>query len=519
MKRFLRYGLALSAALLILPTFPAQGGYGRMKKEFESYRPSGLYDAAITDRETGRDTPPLASDDFDRQMEDLRQTRVQWQEKIPVLNEGDTFFIPDPERLNNLRAIAGDTGKTAALLENDLDLKDLEILVLLRSPAVRAGQENLKAALESISQVENLEEILRRYTAFSEALMNGVGPMKGKTPAATSFPFPGVSALKGRIAVQEVIMASEQLEITRRTVLTSARSAYWNLVFNDKAVAIHTDMVALLRHLETVARARYETGQAGFQDLVQVRIKRETIEEERITLLEKELTLEALLRQFLELPAEVRIGKPLAPENPDYSTPALQDLYQTALASRQELRKTRAMINRMEMMIELGETMVLPPFTLNLSRFEDEAVLQTGTLAKKETFPVTVSASMGAGLPVRPWFGANDAYLNRTRHSTEALRNELRKMEAETLYKVRQAWFTLDKAGREEELFSQSIVNLSQAALDVVTSGYESGKVPFADVIASYTSWLTALLSRERSRSDLAIAYSELEEAVGGTLR
>jgi outer membrane protein TolC len=37
----------------------------------------------------------------------------------------------------------------------------------------------------------------------------------------------------------------------------------------------------------------------------------------------------------------------------------------------------------------------------------------------------------------------------------------------------------------------------------------------FADVIASYTSWLQARLTLERKRSDLGVARAELEAAVG----
>jgi len=60
------------------------------------------------------------------------------------------------------------------------------------------------------------------------------------------------------------------------------------------------------------------------------------------------------------------------------------------------------------------------------------------------------------------------------------------------------------------------VVNLSQAALEVSTRAYETGKIAFADVIESYIGWLNARLSLERERSNLGIAHAELEEAVGG---
>ena len=116
-----------------------------------------------------------------------------------------------------------------------------------------------------------------------------------------------------------------------------------------------------------------------------------------------------------------------------------------------------------------------------------------------------------------PWYGTNDAYLRETRQKLAALREELKKTEDETIFKVREAWFRLDRAKRQEALYAQRVVNLSQAALEVSTRAYETGNIAFADVIESYIGWLNARLSLERERSNLGIARSELEEAVGGS--
>ena len=128
---------------------------------------------------------------------------------------------------------------------------------------------------------------------------------------------------------------------------------------------------------------------------------------------------------------------------------------------------------------------------------------------------MTTTASTGAGLPKKPWYGSNDAYLGETRQKLAALREDLEGARAETLFRVREAWFRLDLANREEALYDKRVVNLSQAALEVSTRGYETGNVTFADVIASYSNWLKDNLALERRKSDLGISRAELEEAVG----
>ncbi|MBE0617774.1 MAG: TolC family protein, partial [Proteobacteria bacterium] len=289
-----------------------------------------------------------------------------------------------------------------------------------------------------------------------------------------------------------------------------------NLLFVGSARAITGEMLSLLRRLESVATARYETGKTSFQDVIKVRIQRETLEEDLTTLAERQRTLEAKLREILSLPPETPLGAPAARE-PERSVPELDPLYAAAGERRQELRRMRAMVGKMERMIEMAETMIQPGYSLNLSLYADEAVSQVGTFRAREPFAVETTASSGAGLPKMPWYGTSDAYVRETRQKLLALRQELRRAEDATSFGVREAWSGLDLAAREERLYAGSVVDLSQAALEVSTRGYETGRVMFADVIASYTNWLRAKLALERRRADLGVARAELEEAVGSS--
>ena len=83
---------------------------------------------------------------------------------------------------------------------------------------------------------------------------------------------------------------------------------------------------------------------------------------------------------------------------------------------------------------------------------------------------------------------------------------------------VRNKWFALDRARREKRLYQDTVVELSEAALEVSTSGYESDKVAFADVIASYTLWLETNLALAEKRSAYGTSLAELEQAVGKSL-
>jgi outer membrane protein TolC len=186
-----------------------------------------------------------------------------------------------------------------------------------------------------------------------------------------------------------------------------------------------------------------------------------------------------------------------------------------ALAKKQELRQMKAMIGKMERMIEMAETMVYPPYSLGFSFFQNKAISQVGSRKMEDPFLTKSTASLGVGLPKMPWYGTNDAYLRETKQKLAALRADLKKMEAETIFMVREAWFRLDQAKREEALYNQRVVGLSQAALEVATRGYQTGMVGFAELIMAYTGWLNDKLAVERRISDLGVALAQLEEALG----
>jgi outer membrane protein TolC len=487
-----------------------------MKQQIDTYSPpSDLQDLA---RPSPARDKPMAAPGLAAEIKKIEDIKAQWLKSLSGADKWPVFLRPDERLLRFLQPAGFDDHAAGNALKSGFSLATLDTLALLRSPRIKAAEKRLRATIEAFSQVQNLDVILQRYTAFTEGVMPGVGPEKGKDPVALKFPFPGVLSLKGQIATQEVKIAREDLAKARRETITEARTAYWNLLYIHSARKIAGETIDLFRHLEAVATTRYETGKTSFQDVIRLRIERKILEEELITLGEMQRNFESNVREILNLAREIEIGVPRS-AHPREKIPNQQTLYKLARDHRQELRRLRARIGKTERMIEMAETLVLPPYSLNLSLYEDEAITKAGSAATKASFPTSIEVSRGAGLPKNPWFGVQDAYLRETRQKLSALRQDLKQAEAATDDRVRSRWFELDRARREMLLFRKEVVNLSQSALDVTTRGYESGQVPFADVIASYTLWLDANLSLADYQRNLGVAWAELEQTLGTTLK
>ena len=503
MKRLI---LVLAGVVLWSAAAPAGGGYRDLKKEWDHYVPPTL----AQPQPLPPPPPHAAPDAFAAEKESLRQLQMRWE--TAAARSGIMIGkTPIPPAIVDA---AADDARTADLLHPRFSLQTVQALVALRNPSVRGAVQRFYAALEGFGQVTQLDDILRQYAAFTGSVKPGVGPMRNMDSIQMTFPFPGVMALKGEVVEKDVEAAKADLDRIRRDTIAKGRKAYWNLRYIHRALGITRDMLERLNQLESVATTRYSAGSTSYQDVVKVRIGREKLAEQLTTLGRQQANIEVELLSLMNLPAQTPVGLP-ASASPHASLPALAALYPLAIENRQELRRMRAVVGKMERMIEMAETTIQPDFSQNYALATNDALLQAGGAGGRPAFSTTVSPTRGKGLPKNAWFGTRDAYLQETRRNLKALRDDLSGAEDSTRTMVRIAWFDLDRALRERSLYRQRLLELSQTALEVSTKGYESGRVTFADVIAAYTAWFDIHLAGERRISDVGVAWAELQRTVG----
>lgn len=489
----------------------AQSDYRNLRTDFEQYQPPAhlFHHPAKALSET-----PASDDAFEAEKQRLLDLQTRWQAELRDLLAPTAFYHPDPQTLEELAGAQTDVAAAQAAMSQPFSQDVPEVLALLRSPAVKAADHRVRAALEKYTQVSTVDDILRRYTAFTEGAMTGVSTMRGHGGVRAQFPFPGVLALKGQVITQDVMAARERLETARRDAVTAARQTHWRLWFRHQVLSITERTIELLRELEQVSITRYEAGRTSFQDVIKVQVQRELLDERLVTLREQLHNVHVEIRQLLHLPPGTPIGRPQV-NLAEADVPALPSLYDMGVADRQELSVLRARIGKMDAMIEMAETMLLPAFDLGLSTYADQAIRQVGTQAGQPTFGDRTLPSADTGRPHKPWFGFADAYLREMRQKRQAMQEELHRLQDATVALVRNKWFALDQARREKRLYQDTVVGLSEAALEVSTSGYESDEVAFADVIASYTLWLDTNLALTEKRAAYATSLAELEQAVG----
>ena len=398
----MRYGFLWIMLLGIEMSLWSCTGHRDVVREMESYRPSVLYQATkdVQESRTPLDTS-LEDKAFLAQKNKLETIQKDWEKALASPSRETSFFIPDPDRQKIISHAFNDDEAAANFLSNGFSLEDFEILVSGRNATIKNAEKAFLATLETYSQASILDDIIRSYSAFNAAIMTGVGNMEDMESIYRKFPFPGILSLKGDIVHEEVKIALMDLEITKRTIMTEARKNYQELIYNASAKDIARRTLGLMEDLESSVTRKYETGQAQIQELTKVKIQRGKMKVELLTISEEGLNIEKRLKSLLLLPASAKIGIP-AGSDADKRLPAdliLDDLIEIALKHNQELEKTRIMITRMELMIEMAETEIYPGVTPNLALTENRAITGTGTMKMEEPFSITRSYAT-ASLPM-----------------------------------------------------------------------------------------------------------------------
>jgi outer membrane protein, heavy metal efflux system len=510
---------SISPFVLLVAFFvfcPACSNYQKLSVDYEAYSPPAIVSPPTSPAPNSAEDS-RADVDFRNQKTRIEEMSHRWEAALNAPGADTRFFSPAPDRLSGLEPAGRDAAAAARALSSGFTLETLEILALLRNRGVISAEKTFRSKLSAYSQVSNLDEMLRQYAAFTQAVMTGVGDMADKESPAMKFPFPGVMSLKGEIVNQEVKIAREELETVRKTVVTECRKVFWNLAYNRRAQEITAATLELLDQLELSARKRYEVGKESLQDVIRVQIQQEKMREEQNTLKEEQRNLQTNIRKIADLAPGSDIGFPAIRE-PRRELPEMDGLSVLAMEQSQELRTIRAMIGRMERMIEMAETEIYPRFTQNLSLFENKAVIQVGTMQTEASFADVDRPSIGEGLPKNPWFGLGDAYLLETREKLDALRNELKNAENVVRFRIREGWFKLDLAIREERLYTKKIRELSRLSAEVTGLRYEAGVAEMRDVIEFNMIWFESRLTSERKKSEIGIARADLEEMIGTSL-
>lgn len=398
------------------------------------------------------------------------------------------------------------------MLSKEVSIETVLSIVYARNPSIQMAKSAWQAAVERYPQAVYLEGILQQYNAFTKQLNLMLGEMQPqKQMIDADFPFPGMTALRGDIVQTDIEIAKQDYTIMLRDVLANTKTAFYEYVYIQRAIDITRENQALLEQLLQVASQKFEAGSTTYNDVIQARVALTILSNELITLQNQQQTLLARLNTLMNRPPDAKTGSVISPETPTTDL-KLDGLYEIAIQDRQEIKKAELQINRITQMIEMAKIKNRPEPTVGASYFQDRSMLLAGSDRDREPFE---SAPMPQ---TRPWFGQREAFIAEMVKRNHEMQNQLQDIINQTHYAVKSAYFDLDKAQREAELYRTTLLDEARQSLEIAESDYAGARSDFLDYLTTQQNWLDFNLSYYMAQRDAGVAKVELERVIGSTL-
>src|SRR5579863_8681889 len=214
------------------------------------------------------------------------------------------------------------------------------------NPQIQAARSAWQAQTKVPSQVATLPNPV---VSVQQLSVGSPRPFAGYTNSDFAYfglgfsqdiPYPGKLQLRGKMAKSDADVLEQQYETVRRSVLAGIKSAYFQLAYLSKTLAILESDGQLLEQVEKAADARYRSGMGNQHDLLQAQLERTKLIRE-ITMHHLDVSkAQAQIKQLLSRPQSSPDIEPS--ELPDTPLPySFEELLSAAEAQNPDISGAR----------------------------------------------------------------------------------------------------------------------------------------------------------------------------------
>ena len=225
------------------------------------------------------------------------------------------------------------------------DLRGYVTAAVKCNPAILESRARYEAARERAPQVAALPDPVVSFTQALRSVETRVGPQLNSVTLTQSFPWFGTLELRERVALLEATALRHLYQAARRDVVAEVKEVYYDLGYVDAALGLAGEEQSLLEHYETLASARYATGQGLQQAVIRLQAEITRVIDRRHLLDRQRATLAARLNTLLDRPAEgpVPAAAPLVrPPSRWTATSSTASAISTATSCGRRARSSRA---------------------------------------------------------------------------------------------------------------------------------------------------------------------------------
>jgi outer membrane protein TolC len=381
------------------------------------------------------------------------------------------------------------------------------------NPQIEAARQGWQAAKQVPTQVSTLPD--PQFT-LQHLSVGSPRPFAGYTNSDFAYiglgvtqdiPYPGKLRLKGEIAKREADVSQQQVESVCRAVLAEVKTAYFQLAYLSKTLAILESDGELLKQVEQAAEARYRSGKGTQQDVLQAQLQKTKLVRE-IAMHHLEVgKLEAQLKQLLSRPQDSPDIEPAGLTE----TPLLQnyqELLAAAKAQNPELAASQKMIDKQSLQVDLARKNFYPDFNVQYMWQRTDPT----------QFRAYYMLSFGVRVPI---YRSRKQKPELAQAQSEELRarSELEAQSQQVASELRAQYVVVQQTAEMLKIHREGLAPQARSAFQSGLASYQSNKQDFQAVLTAFLDVLHLDEEYWQNLAEYETAIARLEQITGLSLR
>lgn len=403
----------------------------------------------------------------------------------------------------------GSVALATNLTATPVQLQSLVDEALQHNPDLQAARERWEMAGHKIVPARSLDDPMLGI-GFSnypiDSFQADQTPMTGnEIKFSQNFPFPGKLAAKGEMAAQQALWYQAVYEDARLQLTRQVKDAYYRLYYQDRAIDVTEENLAILKSFISLTATRYEVGNGLQQDLLKAQLEQSKLLDKLLTFRQQRQSVLAEFNRLLARPATQSLEVPgaLSPESQDVKPELLMT---AARKNRPMFDSYQSLIDRFESQRKLAKLDYYPNFNVWTSyRFRDDDLPDGGT--------DFISAGVGLNIPL--WREKRSEVVAEADSGIRMARRQLEEFGNRVDMTIQDFSAQLAKNRDLEQLFATGIIPQAQQTFDASLAAYQVGKVEFLSLLDSLMTLYRYQLDYQRALSDYQRNLAQLEAAVG----
>lgn len=391
-------------------------------------------------------------------------------------------------------------------------LPDLLAEAEANNPQIRAAQQNWQAAKEIPSQISTLPdpEVMlqqvnvgspRPFSGYSNSEMADIG-----LGFSQDIPYPGKLRLRGQIAQKQADVEQQSYESVRRAIRAAVKADYFELAFLETKLSILHGDGDLLNAVEKAAEARYRSGLAGQQDVLQAQLEQTQLLREITTAQLQSDTAEAKLKELLNRP---QLSPDIVPTKLE-QTPVsygFPQLLAAAAKTNPEIAGTQQMVEKAGLQVSLARKDFDPDFNVTYMWLRTDP----------SEFRAHYMLTFGVRIPIyrgrRQKKELAEAEADRAR-----AQDELAAQQQGIAAALREDYATETRSSDLLKIYREGLRPQAQAEFQAGLAAYQSNREDFQAMLASFLDVLKVDEEYWQMLAEHQTAVAQIEEITGLSL-